>query len=479
MPTRRKTILVEIAEELFLECYRYLLRLTGVFIFFLWGGRDGGKSQFIAQALVKKCLTAKRFRCLLIKKTQNSIKEAQFQTIVDVINDWGLQQLFTVKISPLEIECINGNRFLARGCDDPQNIKSTKDPTDAWIEEGNQLTYDDFIIIITTLRSNAVEPQVWFSFNPECVGRFEDFWLYKIYFKKHIEQETYTFQDTTNIEIETDEGTLIVPITYTSTHTTYKNNRYCSPIRRAFLEQLKTTAPYRYIIYTLGKWGNRQIDMPFAFAFDRQKHLGKTEVDPRYPVILSFDFNRNPITCFVVQLLPGFKTRGIEQIKLPNSNIYALCSYIKPKYGRYVLQVTGDSTGTGTNAMVKDELNYYRIIKVQLNLSGAQFKVPKKNPNVEDNQVLVNAILQHTDCVFDEDNCAGLIFDFENVESLPGGGINKANRNNPAMQADALDCFRYYGNTFLGVYVLTMMGRQNSVKVKQPGELPPPWWMKK
>lgn len=454
MPVK-KMILVEISMKVFLPVYRWLLRLTlPVFIHFLWGGRDSGKSHFIAQALVRKCLKAKKFKCLLIKKTQNSIKEAQYETIKSVIEDWGLSHLFTFRTSPLEIECFNGNRFIARGCDDADNIKSTKDPTDAWVEEGNQLSEEDFIVIITTLRSNEVEPQVWFSFNPECTGRFEDFWLYKTYFKANYEKGIRTFTNTTNIEVETEKGKETVALTYTSTHTTYRDNKYCSPLRRAFYEGLKLTSKYKYNIYGSGLWGNRQVDDPFVYAYDSTKHLGTVKYDPRYEVILSFDFNRNPITCLVCQLLPGFKTRGIEQIKLPNSNIYALCKYIKQRYPRALFKVTGDATGANSNAMVQDNLNYYKIIKQQLNLSPAQFRVPKKNPPVAENQVLVNTVLMRTDCLFDEEKCAPLIFDFENVEMLPDGSIDKSNRDNPAMQADSLDCFRYYCNVFLPHLVL-------------------------
>lgn len=446
----KKMISVRISMQMFLPVYRWLLRLTlPAFIHFLWGGRDAGRSHFTAQMLIKKCLGAKRFKCIMIKKTHNSIKEAQWETIRSIVTEWKLDKLFTFRINPLEIDCINGNKFIARGCDDPENIKSIKDPTDAWVEEGNQLTEDDFITVVTTLRSNDVDPQVWFSFNPECRGKFEDFWLYKTYFKDQYEKGVFTFTNTTDIEIETEDGLMRVPLTYTSTHSTYKSNRFCSLIRRAFLEGLVKTAPHKHKIYAKGLWGNKQVDDPFVYAYDEERHLGSVRFDPRYEVILSFDFNRNPITCYVGQLLPGFKTRGIEQVKLSNSNIYALCKYIRDRYPRALFKVTGDATGASSNAMVLDNLNYYKIIRKELKLSGTQFKVPKKNPPIEENQVLVNSVLLNTDCVFDKDKCSGLIFDFETVSMLPSGGIDKSNRDNPRMQADALDCFRYYCNAFL------------------------------
>src|SRR5687767_14071997 len=146
---------VQIPTNVYLPCYRHLLHAQAD-IHFLWGGRDSGKSHYIAQRLIRKCLKAKHFRCIMVKKTGNSIQASQWQTIKDLVTEWGLSSLFVFKTSPLSIECINGNTFLARGCDDPANLKSIKDPTDVWYEELNQLDLYDFITITSTLRSNNV-----------------------------------------------------------------------------------------------------------------------------------------------------------------------------------------------------------------------------------------------------------------------------------------------------------------------------------
>lgn len=185
----------------------------------------------------------------------------------------------------------------------------------------------------------------------------------------------------------------------------------------------------------------------WAYCFDPSKHIGKTKISPAYEVYLSFDFNRNPITCGVFQHYNNH-IYGIEQIKLPNSNIYALCDYIKVKYGRCMLIVTGDATGQSSTALVKDNLNYYTVIKAQLNLGSGQIKVPTINPPVEENRVLVNSILHHFGFTLDGDNCKGLIFDLEHAQVLPDGSLDKTDRKDPTKQLDALDCLRYFLNTF-------------------------------
>lgn len=185
----------------------------------------------------------------------------------------------------------------------------------------------------------------------------------------------------------------------------------------------------------------------WAYCYSREKHVGKTSLNPAYDVKLSFDFNRNPITCGVFQDHSN-SIFGIEQIKLENSNIYNLCDYIKAKYGHCMLIVTGDATGRASSALVRDNLNYYTVIKSKLGLSNTQIRVHTVNPSIEENRVLVNSILHTKTVILDEIKCKGLIFDLEHAQVLPDGSLDKTDRKDPTKQLDALDCFRYYLNTF-------------------------------
>ena len=183
----------------------------------------------------------------------------------------------------------------------------------------------------------------------------------------------------------------------------------------------------------------------FAFAFDKSKHVAKCAVNYQHPVYLSFDFNRNPISCNVIQYYD--KTVFVPWvIKLENSNIYRLCEYIKNKFPQAYFIVNGDATGKNSSGMVKDNLNYFRIIKNELNLSLNQMQQLASNPKVEDNQVLVNAVLEHVTHKIDPDNAQALIFDLEFAEMLPDGKLKKADRDDPAQQLDALDGYRYFIN---------------------------------
>lgn len=437
---------IDIPRRAFLPCYWHLLENTDD-INLLWGGRDSGKSYFIASRLIMKCLLlGKDFRCIMVKATENTIKDSQWQTIKDIIEAWGLEDLFRFKISPLSIICVNGGRFIARGCDDSKKLKSIKDPSDVWYEEGNQITLDDFITVSSTLRSNTIKCQQWFSFNPECEGNFEDFWIYKTFYENYDNSTIYsTFNGQWVMDLPGKEPYIF---TYTSTHTTYHNNPKCTPQRQAFLEKLAELNPYYYIVYTLGRWGRKKNDDPFCYTFKREKHLRKTTLDRRYTVKLSFDFNLNPITCGVYQDDGRTWIRGIESISLPTSDIYKLTSYVDTRYKGCVFEVTGDASGKHTTALVQDGINYYTVIKAQLRLAAAQLKVPTVNPKIEENRVLVNAIFQQIDVALDPDNCKPLIFDLENVSVTDMGKIDKGDRKNPKKRADSMDHWRYYLNRY-------------------------------
>ena len=79
---------VEIDKDVYLECYHHLLEDNEIDIEFIWGGRDSGKSKFVAQKLVEDALASDYFRCILVKQTHESIKDAQWQMIKDTVEEY-------------------------------------------------------------------------------------------------------------------------------------------------------------------------------------------------------------------------------------------------------------------------------------------------------------------------------------------------------------------------------------------------------
>jgi len=437
---------IEIHDDVFLPCYSHLRNDEGIDIDFIYGSRDSGKSRDTAMRLVEKCLTNDYFRHVLARKTFNTIKDSQWQVIKDVVEEWGLQDLFVFKTSPLEIDCINGNKFISRGFDNPQKIKSIQNPSGAWVEEGNELTSEDWIVLITSLRSNNGATKIDVTFNPECPGDFREFWLYKDYFS-HTTEESFSHVKTITVGLESFD------LHYRATHTTYNQNPYCTPQRKAVYEGLKTVSPYHYRIYALGKWGVRENKSPFVVTFNRDKHLDSGTIrkcvrDFNKPIYISFDFNRNPMCCSVIQW-QGNVVRFLETIKLPNSTIYDMCTQIKIRYPKALIIVCGDYAGNQRSGLVQNQdlNNYWKVIKKELTLYDGQMQYIV-NPSIEENEVLVNFCFANLDILINPEKCQALIFDLQFAEKMANGKLRKGDREDPTQQLDALDTARYFFNRY-------------------------------
>jgi len=290
---------VDIDPDNFLPVYQPTIGSTND-IEFLYGSRDSGKSRHIAQILVTICLALPKFKCPLIRKVQNTVKDSQWTMIKEVVEEWKLDHLFKFTTSPLEIKCKSGGVFLARGLDDAKKIKSLTNPSHAWIEEGADITSDDWTIITTSLRSNHYKTQIWFSFNPDIPGIYEDFWLYQRYFAHHKE---LTFTDKITETLQDGEE---VNITYRATHSTFYDNRYCPGTRKAYYEGLAKTSEYEHRVYCLGLWGVRKTGGEFLKRFQSNIHVNRRlQYNPMFPLFFSLDNNVYPYCAVGVwQLIP-------------------------------------------------------------------------------------------------------------------------------------------------------------------------------
>lgn len=214
----------------------------------IYGSRDTGKSDFVAGQCLKHLLKESYSRGILIRKTFNSIKDSQWQTIKDIAIRWGIDHLFRFLTVPLEIHClINNNKILCRGLDKPEKTKSIKDPTFVWYEEADELTLLEWIKTSQSIRGpKGSLLREYFTFNAED----EESYLNKTFFPDSV--ESYQKEDGKFHFIRSKKPNSII------LHTTYKDNRFCTQERRINHKALKEIDEELYRIYSLGLWGNRR-----------------------------------------------------------------------------------------------------------------------------------------------------------------------------------------------------------------------------
>ncbi|EGT5420846.1 PBSX family phage terminase large subunit [Clostridioides difficile] len=141
----------------------------------LKGGRASAKSTHIAfwltLAMVKYPVNTVCFR-----KVGNTIMDSVYEQLKETIEIFGLTHLFQFKKSPMEIIFIpRGNKFIFRGLDDPQKIKSIKSAkypiAFAWFEEVAEIKTEDELsmVINSVLRGELPDKlnyKIFLSYNP-------------------------------------------------------------------------------------------------------------------------------------------------------------------------------------------------------------------------------------------------------------------------------------------------------------------------
>lgn len=133
------------------------------------GGRGGGKSHTVAQALIVLAMQSKH-RVLCVREVQKSLDESSKRVIEDYIERMGLMHYFEVtKKHDEAIVCkTTGSTFSFSGLKDhtAESIKSFEGATIVWVEEAHSVTAFSWNILTPTiLRTSGAE--IWATFNPD------------------------------------------------------------------------------------------------------------------------------------------------------------------------------------------------------------------------------------------------------------------------------------------------------------------------
>jgi phage terminase large subunit len=194
----------------------------------LRGGSGSGKSYAVADFIILAIAHSKR-RWIVARKYATTIRQSVFTLICRRIADMGLSRLFKINKSDLYIEGPRGGSIIFIGLDDVNKLKSVYDPTDAFIEEADQVTQDDFEEIDRRIRTVGSKPRIILAFNPTSIYS----WL-----KKYFYDSKYI-----------PENELLI------IESTYRDNKFIDPAYRDTIERLQETNPSAYRVYGLGEWG--------------------------------------------------------------------------------------------------------------------------------------------------------------------------------------------------------------------------------
>jgi hypothetical protein len=194
-------------------------------------------------------------------------------------------------------------------------------------------------------------------------------------------------------------------------------------------------------------------DRPFLYKFDEKRHvIDSYTPNPHLPILVSFDFNKDPMTALIGQQVDIWTSYAFAEINLPEGSTPEVCDLIIADYVKWFnrgqIQATGDATGRNRSALTVGNLNHYRIIQDKLRLESNGLRVPKVNMAHSDSRILVNSVLQNAKFYITR-NCKKTIKDAQSAYVDASGELVKT-------QAEGLhhfDTLRYLIHTFYADFV--------------------------
>lgn len=194
----------------------------------LYGGAGSGKSHYMAQETLINMIENKDYSYLVVRKTSKSIRISVFRLLVEMINEYDMQNLFKINKTEMSIMCVSGASLITSGLDDVEKLKSVANVNRIWIEEASEVTERDFSQLDLRMRGTSrVGYQMTLTFNPIS----ELHWLKKRFFDIG------------------DEQAFVLK-------TTYKDNPFLDDKYIQTLEAMKEQDYQYYKIYALGDWGS-------------------------------------------------------------------------------------------------------------------------------------------------------------------------------------------------------------------------------
>lgn len=395
----------------------------------LFGSYGSGKSVYVSDIMIHKCMNDPYFRCYFGRKVLDKVRGSIFATIKDRLKDLKVDHEFIYSDAPNGSMVIKhrktGNEFLPFGSDNPQSLKSIKDPTHFICEELDQFSFTDFGFIFSRLRTEKAITQFYGLFNTEMV--YEGHWIRKVFWDGEFKDQCAKYKST------------------------FRDNYFIN--QEDYYNKLKLIAngdPVVLEAIANAEWGILRSGNPWVFNWNRKLISPGLQAISHLPIILSFDFNVEPITCLVGQVDDSRNIVLIlDEFRLMNSDIEQLCLHISTNFPDKMFLVTGDASGQARTALRKD-LNYYKEIKRCLKLGMGQFKVPAMNPPLKSTRVLCNALLHRHPKYYFSDRVPYLVTDIESCEADDDGGIDKGKDKH---KSHLLDCWRYFNWTFLKNFI--------------------------
>lgn len=191
----------------------------------LLGSAGSGKSYFIAQKLVVRCLR-EPIKVMVCRRYATTIRNTCFSLLKEVLRKWKLIQYVKVRETDFNIRFPNGSEIIFTGLDEETKLLSLNDISVIWIEEAFEVPQEIVEQLNLRMRGKAAHQQIIMSFNPIS----KNSWLFHF-----CEEEP--------------------PQSFRLIRSTYKDNPFLNSEYVSSLEEMYVRNPAKARIFCDGQWG--------------------------------------------------------------------------------------------------------------------------------------------------------------------------------------------------------------------------------
>jgi phage terminase large subunit len=406
---------------------------------FIWiyGGSSASKTFSVVQCIIIEMLSNNDSNTLVLRKYATDIRDSIFSDFKNVINDWGLSDVFIIQQN--FIKCNTGSYIRFRGLDDSEKIKGISNFQRVVLEEVNQFDEIDLKQIRKRLRGRENQ-QIIGIFNPIS----EDHWIKQNIFDKEILTEVDS--DITGKWINAEQNLLILKTNYLDN--VFIVGRFKDGIQTGGFIDIHTIADFEkdkiidyayYEIYGLGNWGKIRTGGEFWKDFNPNNHIKKVQWNEALPISLSWDENVNPyLTCLVWQL-DGKKAIQIDEICLedPRNRVKHVCAEFRKRYPHERVKglfLYGDRTSWKEDTKKEKGENFFTDIVAQLADYKPQLRLQSVNPSVVQSGSFINEIYARNEGgleIIIGVNCKKSTNDYQYALEDSDGTLKKTKKTHP------------------------------------------------
>lgn len=189
------------------------------------GSSGSGKSYFIAQKIIYRCLTEK-IKVLVCRRYASTLRDSCFSLFKEILHTWKIDRYCKITEGIIGIKFPNGSQILFKGLDEETKLLSLNDISCVFIEEVFEVSQDIVEQIDLRMRGSADNQQIFMAWNPIS----KQHWLYEW------------------CEVNP-------PKSFLYNHSTYLDNPRLPKDYVEAIENLRERNPQKFRVFGLGEWG--------------------------------------------------------------------------------------------------------------------------------------------------------------------------------------------------------------------------------